>query len=1459
VNRHAKALVAVVIAMIALGASAALALQAHKGGASFDGTTEPSKVPNEAFGGLSGLAVDGSGGDLYVIDTSGAPDFTGAAHRFSESNEYIDTIDGSATTTGSLSLFDPADVAVDSSGTASDGNFYVTDPGNNLVDAFDSSGAPIASFGDSEPPDGQLRGLKTPTGSFSTPCGLAVEPETGKLFVADQNNSKIWIFDSSGAYLEESVADSALQGPCGLAFSSTGEELYVRNSSNGNVLRFHRSGANDYDFAQVIYAQNNGTPENFEDDGPSATDVAVNTTDGHLFIDLGDRIAEFEPFGGQILAFAQGISSSGIAIDSSGGKIYATDASTSPSQIRTFSTATTTLPDATTGAAVNVTGESATLNGSLDALGIETQCEFEYDTAPYSPGEGPHGQSAPCEPAGPYFGAEAVHADITGLAPGTTYHYRLHAESAESENDGADASFATDGKPIVESFSFSNVSAETAQLKAKINPAGAATTYRFEYVEQGEFEANGFANASKAPVPDAAIGEGNIGIDVVRTLGGLTPATKYQLRVVATNAVDVTESPAKALKTFAIPSPPGQGKFPGQGFLSADRAWELVSPPDKLGNDVMPKTTRIRAAADGSAVSFSSFGGFADVQAIGVATDYLAQRSATRATNGWATHAITPPQQTIPLSALFRLHEPFYAGEFSDNFEKGIFSAWSPLTDAPNVAQLPNTLYLREDLRSPGPGSYRLLRDANQLVEPIAKAKALAGVNSRLADTSDDLEHVIFEDRAPLRRSLPLSESDGEQNIKLYKSDGPGVPDLLLAGPNCPGGTEPAKPCSIAATGAAANKYTLRTLSADGSRAEFTTPTSPTSLKSPVTGAASRIFQLDDRGTDSSADDATIQLDASEKEIPDPTEQAIFETASTDGNRVFFQSGEQLTESPGGGLYMWERQEEDETQQVSVDASGGSFTLTAHTQPTLGNGDLTSGSKEVKGVSAGSFMVGQTVSGSGIPAGAMIEKMGTFQGGNANFTLFLTKAATATSNVAISADVEATTPPLPFDASAATVQSALEALVEDEAIVKEPGRRLIGVGNVEVSGGPGSPGAPIPYRVTFRAALAGVNVMQMSADGGALTGGAASAAVATTDPVSNLTLIASYSQDPIGGVVDASEDGHRLYFIAPAKLLPGMPPGGERFFYYWQDADGTPGGTLAFVGGLTGADVETLAINGPLFSGNPHLARTTPDGRVLIFEASDASNLVSGHESSNCKAGVDNNPNVNSSNCSEIYLYRADGSTPTKPDLICASCNPTGAPATASAWIQRSPTSGTGSAVPTSHLSHALASDGRRVFFSTAEQLVPGDTNGAEDVYEYDTLTEEPRLLSSGESDSPSYFADASADGSDVFFLTREQLSGWDVDGNYDLYDARAGGGLPEPPPPPPSCLGDACQPVPAQLDDPTPASASYVGPGNQAKPPGCRKGQRRVKARNGKTRCVKRHVKKSHKRKATNNRRAGR
>jgi hypothetical protein len=131
-------------------------------------------------------------------------------------------------------------------------------------------------------------------------------------------------------------------------------------------------------------------------------------------------------------------------------------------------------------------------------------------------------------------------------------------------------------------------------------------------------------------------------------------------------------------------------------------------------------------------------------------------------------------------------------------------------------------------------------------------------------------------------------------------------------------------------------------------------------------------------------------------------------------------------------------------------------------------------------------------------------------------------------------------------------------------------------------------------------------------------------------------------------------------------------------------------------------------------------------------------------------------------------------------------------------------------------------------------------------VYEYDSLTESQHLLTSGINPRDSYLMESSTSGDDVFVLTAEQLLRWDSDENYDVYDVRAEGGLPEPPIGVGACEGEACrsQSAPTPVA-PATGTDSFTGPGN-VRPHPCPKGRHRIH-KGGKTRCVKHKAHRRH------------
>jgi hypothetical protein len=131
--------------------------------------------------------------------------------------------------------------------------------------------------------------------------------------------------------------------------------------------------------------------------------------------------------------------------------------------------------------------------------------------------------------------------------------------------------------------------------------------------------------------------------------------------------------------------------------------------------------------------------------------------------------------------------------------------------------------------------------------------------------------------------------------------------------------------------------------------------------------------------------------------------------------------------------------------------------------------------------------------------------------------------------------------------------------------------------------------------------------------------------------------------------------------------------------------------------------------------------------------------------------------------------------------------------------------------------SRAVTEDGSRIVFSTAEPLSSGAVNDlasqeALDVYEWHEG--EVSLLSGAGSPAHDESPVISPSGRDVFFTTAQGLVPQDSDGLSDVYDARLGGGFEPAPVPPQPCAGDACQ---GPLTNPAP----LLVPGSVSQAPG--------------------------------------
>lgn len=280
---------------------------------------------------------------------------------------------------------------------------------------------------------------------------------------------------------------------------------------------------------------------------------------------------------------------------------------------------------------------------------------------------------------------------------------------------------------------------------------------------------------------------------------------------------------------------------------------------------------------------------------------------------------------------------------------------------------------------------------------------------------------------------------------------------------------------------------------------------------------------------------------------------------------------------------------------------------------------------------------------------------------------------------------------------------------------------------------------------------------------------------AATDTATNITPAAPPTFVP--GVLGISADGSVVYFLAPAGLYMNQ---GTTFVRITDSASPS---------------------NYPPATGT---ARVTPSGSHLAFLSWGS---LTGYDNRDATTGVQR---------SEAFLYDAGADT-----LTCASCNPTAERPIGDSTIPGASANGS-TFLPKPR---ALSDDGERLFFDSEDDLTARDAttsapNPDPDVYEWEAQGKGScakaggcvALVSSGRDGAS--FLDASADGADTFFLTTDSLVGADT-GLADVYDARIGGGFSEAPKPI-ECVGDSCQFLPSEPEDPGPGT--LVGStGNQA------------------------------------------
>ena len=516
----------------------------------------------------------------------------------------------------------------------SSGAFYISSenapgghPGN--VEIFSHAGALEHSIEDSEI-------------GATNPTAIAVDSSHGSLYVINRVNTNgpetLFKFNAAGvkenfecktSECQKYVKGDEITGTYGagaggaLAVNPTDGDIYVMTVTSTyqgqpGAIEYGPSGQ----FIREITGQGVPVPPGsthsplFDIEGlavdPVNGDLAVSLTYPNGLSSFAGAVDEFDPSGrfvGQIVE-AAGKPLSGaqaVAFDSKG-HLYVADRPSlgenglGAGVVNVYEEGGF-LPSVRAAAVTHAAQASVVLNGSVDPeSGVDldrashqagiADCHFEYLTEEQFDKEGgfssPRVEDAPCsKPTAVEIGeGEAfvpVEASISGLTSGVTYRYRLSATQAGPRGGRPEYSavlaFTAPAVPKVESVSAANISSTFADLEAKIDPRGAATSYHFEYDTRPYTGVE--PHGTSVPVPDAAIGlggaAGNSSESVSQHVGPLTPGTTYYFRVVASNAVGADEAGEAGSGTFVtLPAP-----------VVAGRSYELVTPASKEGGSDM--------------------------------------------------------------------------------------------------------------------------------------------------------------------------------------------------------------------------------------------------------------------------------------------------------------------------------------------------------------------------------------------------------------------------------------------------------------------------------------------------------------------------------------------------------------------------------------------------------------------------------------------------------------------------------------------------------------------------------------------------------------------------------------------------------------------------------------------------------------------------------------------------------
>jgi DNA-binding beta-propeller fold protein YncE len=495
--------------------------------------------PFGSFAYGTGVTVDQSTGNVYVVD--------GAGH------EEIKVFgpEGGSPVGGGPSSFnglgspatafnfkeEPAGPAYDSKNKV----LYFPDVQNNLVDKYRLNGSNEYEFvceitGAGQAGDACSASGGSPPTHFSEPLGVAVD-SAGDVYVANFGPGRIWEYNAAGEQVAEIITPFT---PQFLAVTATGT-IYAIPYSNGPVFELKRSSLTG------------AVEKETELPGGRATGLAFDQATGDLIVDRGGSIEEFNAKR-EVVGTAEGVLSGGrgIAVNETTNDLYAVD--NGGGNLVILVSPNPEAPSVSSESASFLSATSVKLGAVVNPNGYATSCQFEYiedsayQAALAAKASNPYaaGATVACSPATleAQFAPVAVGATVSALNPGITYDFRAVASNTfkgASTTDGENVAFTmpTASSPSVQAEASLTATAESASVQARIDAKWAETTCAVQYVSDASFSAGGYTGAASRPCPTVIAANARNEVVSV-TLTGLTFATKYHWRIMATNSQGAT-------------------------------------------------------------------------------------------------------------------------------------------------------------------------------------------------------------------------------------------------------------------------------------------------------------------------------------------------------------------------------------------------------------------------------------------------------------------------------------------------------------------------------------------------------------------------------------------------------------------------------------------------------------------------------------------------------------------------------------------------------------------------------------------------------------------------------------------------------------------------------------------------------------------------------------------------------